>query len=924
MSNDGSHFNVVTIKYDSLLSWQWTDSIRGDTLYNEAHAIQIDASNNIYVGGYEHKNSGISTWLVAKYNNSGYLVWTKDYYGNYLNNDSAELMAMYIDTLTSNIYATGNIHNGSDRHIATVFYDSTGSIQWDKIYKPAGYVVTANDISENNNGDIYVTGVKKNGSGGNYTTFKYQSITYTDNIVNDTASKPWYVAHQLIINFDPDQINTTLINNKDSVYGILSDFVNIATIDSMNRVLGLSGDGIGSYTTSKIFKNLSTSDTIAISRTGDTVPILEKYWAQLLVHIPTGINEIFASDTLAQLSIILNAQPDYTFQLASSNDASYFSKQFSLHANGTYANADIHIDSAWQYFSVGDSNIKIGDYDSGLKFDHVDFGGPKSKVIGKDYVSNGVSIRNSNSKDSTGHGTATAGIMCAIRDNKLGIAGIAGGDSALLKPGCGLVAMKVTQKNAQVINSSDLATAILEGLYAPYSVNVINASWYNYITTNEIVRQQVKNAYLRNTVFVAAMGNDGVNSAAHTPAYPAALRGDWVIAVGASGIDGKFLDNKSKSVSGEDTFTSNYGPKLVDLIAPGDDHLVYTTSSASNSSYTGFGQTSASAAHVSAVAALILSYGRNYFGQGTNFSADDVQNILKDSITINGLGVSSFPDNKVGYGRLNATKALSFIEKGKFTLKHIERQPGNPVNASQVGTTSQLIDLHDELDTTAGGLVSIVLPGSYLAYVWKVTMTIPYTIKPHAHVLSCWARLNFYQDMKAMGRTLFDSNGTFIEVAPGYRVTSFTNSHAIVTGYLYKLASYEPGNSPLPPDTWLSTDATSAYNLNKLQASITIRTDEPQISGIHDEEQPDIAIGIYPNPANKVSTVHYDLPEMATVNLEVTDIEGRVLLNKNYGHQPAGENRININTENYSPGIYIVKLQINNGVYVDKFIKQGN
>ena len=70
----------------------------------------------------------------------------------------------------------------------------------------------------------------------------------------------------------------------------------------------------------------------------------------------------------------------------------------------------------------------------------------------------------------------------------------------------------------------------------------------------------------------------------------------------------------------------------------------------------------------------------------------------------------------------------------------------------------------------------------------------------------------------------------------------------------------------------------------------------------------------YPNPFNPVTTLQYDIPENALVNITIYDMMGRVVSNLVSGQQNAGYKSIQWNATNnqgqpVSAGLYLYTIQ---------------
>ena len=95
----------------------------------------------------------------------------------------------------------------------------------------------------------------------------------------------------------------------------------------------------------------------------------------------------------------------------------------------TFPGADINMDGAWE-IEKGKEYIRVGVLDHMIFWANEDFGDGTftgSKIVdGYDYYNN-LNVEEVDNPDNS-HGTAAAGIIGAIRNNDIGIAGIAGGN----------------------------------------------------------------------------------------------------------------------------------------------------------------------------------------------------------------------------------------------------------------------------------------------------------------------------------------------------------------------------------------------------------------------------------------------------------------------------------------------------------------
>jgi hypothetical protein len=170
----GTYYDYTTIKYDPNGNELWVRRYNGlGNDYDGASAIAVDSSSNIYVTGESIGFGTRSDYATIKYDPNGNELWVHRYNG--LGNDYDGASAIAVDGF-GNIYVAGaSIGSGTSYDYATIKYDSAGGEQWVLRYNGPGNLGDwANDIVVDSSGDIYVTG-ESSGSSTNrdYATIKY-------------------------------------------------------------------------------------------------------------------------------------------------------------------------------------------------------------------------------------------------------------------------------------------------------------------------------------------------------------------------------------------------------------------------------------------------------------------------------------------------------------------------------------------------------------------------------------------------------------------------------------------------------------------------------------------------------------------------------------------------------------------------------
>ena len=163
----------VTIKYGPTgsLLWYWTYS---GNWSSGANAIALDRHGNAYVtGGIYENNPSFEDYLTIKYNSVGTFAWASRYAGPTATNDEAKAIA--VDD-SCNVYVTGASGDGSD--IATVKYDSTGAQRWVKRYDGPAHLTDAGaGIGVDWLHNVYVTG--REGLPGTPNTYDIVTMKYS-------------------------------------------------------------------------------------------------------------------------------------------------------------------------------------------------------------------------------------------------------------------------------------------------------------------------------------------------------------------------------------------------------------------------------------------------------------------------------------------------------------------------------------------------------------------------------------------------------------------------------------------------------------------------------------------------------------------------------------------------------------------------
>ena len=228
--------------------------------------------------------------------------------------------------------------------------------------------------------------------------------------------------------------------------------------------------------------------------------------------------------------------------------------------------------------------------------------------------------------DDNGHGTHTAGIMGAMGNNTIGVAGVAWNVQIM------------AVKFISATDTADINDAPRSITYAAVNgARVSNNSWVvSGMRTGDALYNAIKTAgEVYGHIVVAAAGNDGVNNDTHPfRRFPASYDLPNVIAVAATDVNDKLAR------------WSNYGKVSVDLAAPGVNIL----STLPGGGYGYASGTSMAAPFVTGTIALMLSL-------NADLSATQIKLFLLDSVD----PISGLSKKLATGGRLNIDAAVRAV-----------------------------------------------------------------------------------------------------------------------------------------------------------------------------------------------------------------------------------------------------------------------
>ena len=392
----------------------------------------------------------------------------------------------------------------------------------------------------------------------------------------------------------------------------------------------------------------------AIRKNG--LKLLEKNMYDPLVYfvqVPkTSMNPLDLANQLAENGQFAWAEVDFMrlMNRFNTNDT-FLANQWSLNNTGSSLQnngtpgADMKVFNAWG-ISTGSANIKVAILDEGVDLVHPDL---QANMLGG-FDGTGLNSGGAPSGNDA-HGTACAGIVAAVGNNNLGIAGVAYGSK--------IVPIRIAYSSGStwVTQNSWIGTCI-DWAWQTAGADVLSNSWggggSSALINDPITRSVTQGrGGLGAPVLFAAGNNNGAVS------YPATLQN--VISVVAMSMCNQ--RKSPTSCDGETFWGSNFGTNA-DVSAPGVK--IYTTDISGNSGYgTGnytatFNGTSSACPNAAGVMALILSVNPGL----TNTQARQIIESTCDKVgglTYNA-NVANQPNGtwstELGHGRVNAFSAV--------------------------------------------------------------------------------------------------------------------------------------------------------------------------------------------------------------------------------------------------------------------------
>lgn len=450
-------------------------------------------------------------------------------------------------------------------------------------------------------------------------------------------------------------INESIVDNYQTYDSIVSSISSIKNVTNVSYgYTTLNDEKVG--VTNKVYVKPHSTDDLhklknIVTFYGYEIIGLDPYINSIYtlgVTDSSTVNTIDFANILYDTGLFEFSEPEFNLHISLNSNDGYYGDQWGLNNTGQhgeqYSGIDIKIEDAWE-LSTGEG-INVAIFDQGFELDHPDL--IQNANVNYDTYTNSVTPVVYGS-----HGTPCAGIIGAVKDNGIGVAGIA--------PNSNLFSI------SSQLNTYASALDIFRGFSwaADNNIDVISNSWSGVILSNYIdygIDYALNNGRDgKGMVVVFSTGNGWGDI------YYPTNSDDRIISVGALNID---ITRKS---------SSNYGTEL-DIMAPGQNipstdnqglngfnpHETIFGYIESNPNYinnldymSSFAATSAACPHVAGVAALILSINPDLTNLQVNKIIELTAQKVGDYIYSENIDRPNGDwNNEMGYGLVDAYEAV--------------------------------------------------------------------------------------------------------------------------------------------------------------------------------------------------------------------------------------------------------------------------
>lgn len=272
---------------------------------------------------------------------------------------------------------------------------------------------------------------------------------------------------------------------------------------------------------------------------------------------------------------------------------------------------------------------------------------------------------------------------------------------------------------------------------------------------------------------------------------------------------------------------------------------------------------------------------------------------------------ATLPNDSVGYGRLNAGKALRMVEKPYRTLYHFTTNTVTPYTISKsVYSNSDTIRLTENYQNKEA-IPIWFQNGKYVVKTFLITGNFNHSFQfPTDSLMYIWMRPSSSEVLE-----LFNANK---KLRPRERVllNSYSPSTAYMKGYIYQvwdtLGSFK---------VWWPCDTSFTSPNIKTLFAYSILTKNTAV-GIEEKSKEDLIVSIFPNPTSYSQTIKIKADKESDLSIQLYDVMGRLLKTVYTGKINVGENIINSDVGNLPNSMYLYVIKLDGEPITRRFVKQ--
>jgi hypothetical protein len=315
--------------------------------------------------------------------------------------------------------------------------------------------------------------------------------------------------------------------------------------------------------------------------------------------------------------------------------------------------------------------------------------------------------------------------------------------------------------------------------------------------------------------------------------------------------------------------------------------------------------------------ALLMGYHNNQGGLNdyNNLAPEDCEEIIQHSASTPTTSGISIPNQYIGFGRLNAGKALRLIEFPYKTLYHFGTNTITPYTFTKsVYSNSDTIRLTEKYQNMANTWFT---RGKYVVKTFEINATVNHGINSSTDsMMYYWARPS-----SSYVFPLFNSISKLLQPREKVLITNMNSTFASLKGYVYKvwdsLGNYKGW---IPCDTSFAA-LYSGSNAKNTLMEYSIITKNIGLS-VKENSMETRLINLFPNPSSNAQTIEIVTQKGCSCTIELFDIMGRLIKNVYNGRLDNGKNEIHCDVTKLPNSMYIYYIKTDSNVACKKFIKE--